>query len=84
MAVTFSHSLRSLNADSFRRSVIGLLLAVAVLGAWVGWALFARVTLYEVTDTARLEVGQEAHPHASGKPALRFALRCCPAAWSGD
>ncbi|MBI3801899.1 MAG: biotin/lipoyl-binding protein [Deltaproteobacteria bacterium] len=62
MAATFSHSLRSLKADGFRRSTIGLFLAVALLVCWVGWSLFAQVTLYEVTDTARLEVGQEAHP----------------------
>jgi membrane fusion protein (multidrug efflux system) len=62
MAVTFSHSLRSLKADGFRRSVIGLVLAVVVLGSWVGWSLFARVTLYEVSDTARLEISQEVHP----------------------
>lgn len=62
MSTTFSHSLRSLNADGFCRSIVGLLLAAAFLGSWVGWAFFARVMLYEVTDTARLEVGQEAHP----------------------
>jgi Multidrug resistance efflux pump len=28
---------------------------VALLGAWVAWFFLARVTLYEVTDTARLE-----------------------------
>jgi membrane fusion protein (multidrug efflux system) len=61
MAATFSHSLRSLKADGFRPSTIGLFLAVTLLACWVGWSLFARVTLYEVTDTARLEVGQEAH-----------------------
>src|SRR2546428_11008458 len=62
MSATFSHSLRSLNADGFRRSLAGMLLAVVLLGAWVGWFLFARVTLYEVTDMARLEVGREVHP----------------------
>jgi multidrug resistance efflux pump len=62
MAATFSHSLRVLNTDGFRPSIIGLLLTTVVLGSWVGWALFARVTLYEVTDTARLEVGREVHP----------------------
>lgn len=61
MSATFSHSLRFLNADGFRHSIAGLLLAAVLLGAWVGWFLFARVTLYEVTDTARLEVGREAH-----------------------
>src|SRR5215468_1243010 len=62
MATTFSHSLRSLRADGFRRSTMGLFFSVALLVCWVGWALFAQVTLYEVTDTARLEVGQEAYP----------------------
>ena len=61
MAATFSHSLRSLKADGFRRSTLGLFLAVALLACWVGWSLFAQIILYEVTDTARLEVGQEAH-----------------------
>lgn len=61
MAATFSHSLRSLNADGFRRSTIGLFLAVTLLACWVGWSLFTQVTLYEVTDAARLEVGQEVH-----------------------
>jgi len=62
MSATFSHSLRSLNADGFRHSIAGLLLAAVLLGSWVGWFLFAQVTLYEVTDTARLEVGREVHP----------------------
>lgn len=62
MSATFSHSLRSLNADGFRYSIAGVLLAAALLGFWVGWFLFARVTLYEVTDTARLEVDQEVYP----------------------
>lgn len=39
------------------------MLAVAVvLGGWVLWAVRARVSLYEVTDTARLEVEYAAHP----------------------
>ncbi|HEV8715558.1 MAG TPA: cysteine peptidase family C39 domain-containing protein [Candidatus Binatia bacterium] len=62
MAATFSHSLRVLNTDGSHPSIMGLLLTTAVLGSWVGWAFFARVTLYEVTDTARLEVGREVHP----------------------
>ena len=61
MAATFPHSLQSLKADGFRCSTSGLLLAVTLVACWGGWSFFARVTLYEVTDTARLEVGQEAH-----------------------
>src|SRR5262245_44857057 len=61
MSAPFSHSLRSLHVDGFRPSIIGVFLALTLVGAWSGWACFARVTLYEVTDTARLEVDREVH-----------------------
>jgi membrane fusion protein (multidrug efflux system) len=33
-----------------------------ILAAWAAWLLLARVALYEVTDTARLEVDSAVHP----------------------
>jgi hypothetical protein len=57
--MAFSRSIRSLNAASSRRSTLGLVLVVAILGAWVAWFLLARVSVYEVTDTARLQVAQK-------------------------
>lgn len=62
MSATFSRSLHSLDADSFRYSLTGVLLVTVLLGAWAGWALLARVTLYEVTDAARVEVDREVYP----------------------
>ncbi|MEJ2555883.1 MAG: HlyD family secretion protein [Anaerolineae bacterium] len=46
--------MRSLEADGFRPSLLGLFLAVVLLGAWLAWFFLARVTLYEVSQTARL------------------------------
>ncbi|MET0646026.1 MAG: HlyD family efflux transporter periplasmic adaptor subunit [Pyrinomonadaceae bacterium] len=57
-APTFSRYMRSLGADSQRRTLLGLALAFAVLGAWGAWLFLARVTLYEVTSEARLEAEQ--------------------------
>ena len=54
--------MHSLAADRFRRSLVGILLVAALLGAWATWFLLARVTLYEVSTTARLEVSEAAHP----------------------
>lgn len=62
MAIPFSRSTRSLNADSYRRSSLGLITVMLVLGAWIAWLFLARVSLYEVTDTARLEVDSAVHP----------------------
>ena len=62
MSSAFSHSLRTLGADRFSGSITGILIAAVLLGAWGLWAVFARVTLYEVSDAARLEVDQQVHP----------------------
>jgi membrane fusion protein (multidrug efflux system) len=64
MAATFSRTLRSLEADGPRRRVVDLLV-VAVVLAWAAWLVSARVALYEVTDSARLEVEAAAHPVAA-------------------
>jgi multidrug resistance efflux pump len=57
----FSRSMRALAIDGFGRSLGGVLLATALLGGWTVWFLAARVALYEVTQTARLEVDRAAH-----------------------
>jgi len=62
MPSAFSRSVRSLEADGFRRSIAGLMLVILLLGAWTAWFFLARVARYEVTDQARLEVDQAAHP----------------------
>jgi multidrug resistance efflux pump len=53
----------SLAVDGFRLSLWGiLLLAAALLSAWAAWFFLARVTLYEVSGAARLEVSGAAYP----------------------
>lgn len=62
MSTPFSRSMRSLAADGFHRSMVGLLIAAALLISWVVWFCLGRVTLYEVTATARLEVERAIYP----------------------
>ncbi len=58
----FSRSLRSLRADNFQLTLSVLALAGVLLVGWGAWFFFAQVSLYAVTDTARLEVDQQAYP----------------------
>ena len=62
MSTPFSRSTHSLAADGFRYSLLGIILAAALLSAWATWFFIARVTLYEVSAEARLEVSEAAHP----------------------
>ena len=48
--------------DGFRLSLWWILLAAVLLSAWAVWFFIARVTLYEVSVGARLEVSEAAHP----------------------
>jgi multidrug resistance efflux pump len=63
MPATFSRTLRSLEVDDRRRRGIALL-AGALAISWAAWFLVARVPVYEVAETARLEVEAAAHPVA--------------------
>ena len=58
----FVRSTHWLAADGARHSLWGLLCVAVLLGAWGAWCGLARVGLYEVTDTARLETDQAVHP----------------------
>jgi membrane fusion protein (multidrug efflux system) len=64
MAATFSRTLRSLEADGSRSRVVDWLV-LAVVAAWAAWLVSGRVALYEVSESARLEVEGAAHPIAS-------------------
>src|SRR5262249_13499838 len=61
MAVPFSRTLRALEAEGRGRCIPALAVLV-LLGSWAAWGAFARVPLWEVTETARLEVDSAAHP----------------------
>jgi multidrug resistance efflux pump len=65
MAYPFSRTLRALALD---RSASPFWLVVAtslVVIGWLIWFFAARITLYEVTPSARLEVNRAAHPIAT-------------------
>ena len=64
MSATFARTLRSLEADRPRRRMAAPLLA-ALLIAWGIWFGLGRVTIYEVTPQAWLEVQSVAHPVAA-------------------
>jgi hypothetical protein len=53
--IPFARTIRALDRDDFRASNLGLLLAAAVLAAWIGWALAARVPQYEVSGNVHFE-----------------------------
>ena len=61
MTTAFTHTMRSLETDSYRRSIFGLLIAAMLLGAWITWAFLSRVVRYEISDIARLEVDQSTY-----------------------
>ena len=47
MSIPFSRSMRSLQADGFRFSLVWLVIAIALLTAWLAWFFLAQITLYE-------------------------------------
>lgn len=62
MSTTFYRVTQSLRQDNGRRSGWGLLIASLLVALWILWAFEAKITRYEVTDSARLEVRGSAYP----------------------
>ncbi len=65
MSAPFSRSLRALGAEGAGASPLVIGVATALLAAWMGWFGFGRVTVWAVTDAARVEVDGAAHPVAA-------------------
>ena len=65
MATGFNRTARSLAIDTPALALVLWALAAVLLGAWFAWFFLSRVTVYEVSQRARLEVRQSAHPVAS-------------------
>lgn len=61
MSTSFTRTLRSLTADSMHLSLGALAAGTGLLAAWGGWFLLARVSLFEVTEQARLEASAAAY-----------------------
>jgi len=53
--IPFARTIRALDADTFRGSRLGLLLAALVLGCWLWWAFAARVPRYELSTNVQLD-----------------------------
>jgi membrane fusion protein (multidrug efflux system) len=67
MASSFSRTVRSLEGQA-GRSRGAAFVGTIVLLLWAGWFVLGRVTVYEVTDKARLEVKSTVHAVASVLP----------------
>ena len=58
----FATTQRTLEADGFGARRWECSSSFGLLSAWGAWFLGAEVTLYAVSNSARLEISQAAHP----------------------
>ena len=65
MAIPFSRTIRSLEADNFRIGAVSSLVALLIISGWIVWLFYARVPIYAVSDRARLEAANELYYVAS-------------------
>lgn len=64
MGLSFSNSTRSLANDKFSHSFLVVIIALIVLGSWIAWLVMARVGVYEIADSGRIEVDTSLYPIA--------------------
>ncbi|WP_394821477.1 HlyD family secretion protein [Pendulispora albinea] len=62
MADMFRRTLRSIERDSLQGCHVMALVAAVLLAAWSVWLFVAKVSIYETSETARLEVLHATHP----------------------
>ena len=62
VSTAFSRTLRTLHADGFGRPALRIVSATLLIGAWGAWCGLAKVSLYEVASTARVEVDRAVAP----------------------
>jgi membrane fusion protein (multidrug efflux system) len=60
MGQSFSRSLRSLETDRFRPSLVVTATVIALIVLWALWCTLARVDLWEVSESARIETTEAA------------------------
>src|SRR5262245_4003431 len=61
MSTAFHRTLLRLESPGIGRSLFLTIAAAATIAAWFVWAVMARVTLYETSAQARLEVDHAVH-----------------------
>ena len=54
--IAFARTLRSLDANDFRASKMGLFFAIILLAAWTWWLFAASIPQYEVSSHTRLDL----------------------------
>jgi multidrug resistance efflux pump len=64
VAPSFARTLRALDADGMSPALLGVLLVAILGGVWSTWLVLARVPIYQISQTSRLEV-ERVHPIAS-------------------
>ena len=72
MPAPFSQTMRVLHADRPAWTGLVLVLVVLLLIAWAVWFFGSRVSVYAVSETARLEIEQAAN---------RWSLRSMDRSW---
>jgi membrane fusion protein (multidrug efflux system) len=67
--------MRSVSADDARRRWLLLATGVLLVVAWCAWAVLARISVYAISDEARIEVEAEGHAIAAPVPGTVSATR---------
>lgn len=65
MPTPFEQTWRSLETDSARPTVLGIVIAALLLAGWLAWFVGSQVKVYETSLKAGLEATQAAHPVAT-------------------
>ncbi|MBI3536569.1 MAG: hypothetical protein HY070_03245 [Chloroflexi bacterium] len=55
MSISFSRSMRSLKNDSMRPSIIALIIALSILGAWGAWFAFTELPQFETSGDWQIQ-----------------------------
>lgn len=62
MSTAFSRTVRSLQGDRFGVSNAAIAVVLILLAGWAAWFFGAELSVYAVSEHARLEVDHESHP----------------------
>jgi multidrug resistance efflux pump len=74
VATAFTRTTRSLSNDTSKYALVFWLLGTILLSAWLAWFFFARITVYEFSAKARLEINRSPNPIATPVSGTIIAL----------